>query len=363
MTTAADRRSTTTQWRRPTAATTTRATTTARTRRPRGPWRRRPWRRRPDGLMTEHRPSAKPKRWSKGRVRALAWVTGAATFLAGFGILGAAPKPSTANATDSSNRQKPPRQRIIVRKVTRRVVVVDPVVTAPVTYVPTTSGGRILHRRRHVVRRRNRPRPRRRLRHPHRPRRVRSDAGHHDLRTEARRRDAFRAMGTEVSLYGPDDDAFDEAFAAIGRVFETEERRFSRFRDDSELTAVNRLAGRWVPVSTPFERVVRLALDQASATGGLFDPTVLHAVMAAGYDRDFDEVLAGARGALASPRAVRTLERGRGAARRRPAAARGGPGPRRHREGVDRGPRRRGRSRCRSRVGAGRRRWRPRDRG
>ena len=108
-------------------------------------------------------------------------------------------------------------------------------------------------------------------------------------------------MGTEVTVYGPDDGAFAEAFAATRRVFETEERRFSRFRDDSELTAVNRLAGRWVPVSTPFERVVRLALDQASATDGLFDPTALHAVMAAGYDRDFDEVLDGARGALHPP--------------------------------------------------------------
>ena len=108
-------------------------------------------------------------------------------------------------------------------------------------------------------------------------------------------------MGTDVSLYGPDADAFDEGFAAIRRVFETEERRFSRFRDDSELTAVNRLAGQWVAVSSPFERVVRLALDHASATGGLFDPTVLHALMAAGYDRDFDEVLAGARGVLHPP--------------------------------------------------------------
>ena len=91
--------------------------------------------------MTEHRTSAKPKRWSKGRVRALAWVTGVATFFAGFGILGAAPKPSSANATGPSGPQKPPRQRVIVRKVTRRVVVVDPVVTAPVTYAPSTSTG------------------------------------------------------------------------------------------------------------------------------------------------------------------------------------------------------------------------------
>jgi hypothetical protein len=43
-------------------------------------------------------------------------------------------------------------------------------------------------------------------------------------------------------------------------------------------------------------RVVdRLALTQARRTDGLFDPTVLRAIVAAGYDRDFDEVLAGAR--------------------------------------------------------------------
>jgi thiamine biosynthesis lipoprotein len=35
----------------------------------------------------------------------------------------------------------------------------------------------------------------------------------------------------------------------------------------------------------------------------LFDPAALGAVVAAGYDRDFDELLAGARGALHPPRA------------------------------------------------------------
>ena len=41
-----------------------------------------------------------------------------------------------------------------------------------------------------------------------------------------------------------------------------------------------------------------LALDAARSTGGSFDPTVLDAMEAIGYDRDFDEVLAGARGVL-----------------------------------------------------------------
>jgi FAD:protein FMN transferase len=111
----------------------------------------------------------------------------------------------------------------------------------------------------------------------------------------------FRAMGTDVSLMGPDDASFAGACAAVEAVFTREEHRFSRFRDDSELSHVNRVAGRWTPVSAPFEALVGLALAQARRTEGLFDPTVLHAMVAAGYDRDFDEVLAGARGALHPP--------------------------------------------------------------
>ena len=42
--------------------------------------------------MTERVPRA--ARWSRRRVRALAWTTGIATFLAGIGILGAAPCPN-----------------------------------------------------------------------------------------------------------------------------------------------------------------------------------------------------------------------------------------------------------------------------
>jgi FAD:protein FMN transferase len=112
---------------------------------------------------------------------------------------------------------------------------------------------------------------------------------------------SFRAMGTDVSLTGPDDASFTRASEAVEAVFAREERRFSRFRDDSELTRVNLSAGRWTAVSAPFEALVGLALAQARRTDGLFDPTVLHAIVAAGYDRDFDEVLAGARGALHPP--------------------------------------------------------------
>jgi thiamine biosynthesis lipoprotein len=103
-------------------------------------------------------------------------------------------------------------------------------------------------------------------------------------------RRSFRAMGTEVSLIadpGADPAVFVVAFAKVASIFAREESRFSRFRDGSELTRVNRSAGGWAEVSAPFAAVVRLALDGARETDGLFDPTVLGALEAAGYDRDF----------------------------------------------------------------------------
>lgn len=119
------------------------------------------------------------------------------------------------------------------------------------------------------------------------------------------RRYAFRAMGTDVSIVGPrssDDATFLKASATVEAVFAREERRFSRFREESELSHVNASAGRWTQISSPFEELVGIALKHAERTDGLFDPAVLAAMVAAGYDRDFDEVIAGARGALHPPR-------------------------------------------------------------
>ncbi len=59
----------------------------------------------------------------------------------------------------------------------------------------------------------------------------------------------------------------------------------SRFREDSELSAVNRGAGSWVDVSWGFVTVLTACLDAARATGGLVDPTLGRAIKAAGYDR------------------------------------------------------------------------------
>lgn len=58
----------------------------------------------------------------------------------------------------------------------------------------------------------------------------------------------------------------------------------NRFRPDSEISAVNASAGRWVGVSWYFVAVLSAALRAARATGGLVDPTVGRAVRDQGYD-------------------------------------------------------------------------------
>ncbi len=97
-------------------------------------------------------------------------------------------------------------------------------------------------------------------------------------------RHAFVSMGTRVQLIAaPESDGRDVARALrrVRRIFAREDVRFSRFRPDSELSTVNAQAGEWVPVSAPFATLIRMALKAARDTDGLFDPTVLPALMAA----------------------------------------------------------------------------------
>jgi thiamine biosynthesis lipoprotein len=129
-------------------------------------------------------------------------------------------------------------------------------------------------------------------------------------------RSAFRAMGTDVSVLTPDDAPHAAVVATVRATFESEEQRCSRFRDDSELSRVNRAAGTWTEVSEGFEDLVRFALAQARATQGRFDPTMLAAIRAAGYDRDYGGLARGPVHAAGAPvpgggwRGVR-IERGR----------------------------------------------------
>ena len=74
--------------------------------------------------------------------------------------------------------------------------------------------------------------------------------------------------------------------------FEAWEQVLSRFRVDSELNRLNQRAGQWVRVSAALWDVMHLALVAARWTDGLFSPTILSALEAAGYDRTFDQIVA-----------------------------------------------------------------------
>lgn len=85
--------------------------------------------------MTER--ATRRTRWSRGRVRGLAWATGVATFLAGIGVLGASPMPERSRDRANASRTEWP--RVIVRRITRRVVIVEPAEPAPVSVVPAPT--------------------------------------------------------------------------------------------------------------------------------------------------------------------------------------------------------------------------------
>lgn len=103
----------------------------------------------------------------------------------------------------------------------------------------------------------------------------------------------FRALGSEclVRIVVADDDASgpDLLDRAVTRLAELE-GRWSRFRPDSELSALNAHAGAPVFTSTETATLVAMAIEAWRVTDGLFDPTVHDALVASGYDRTFEEL-------------------------------------------------------------------------
>ncbi len=114
----------------------------------------------------------------------------------------------------------------------------------------------------------------------------------------------FRAMGTtcRIAATGAADPGEPEAAIAAARdEIARCERSLSRFDPASDLSRVNAGAGEWVEVGAILSGALAAALRAREDTGGLYDPTVLPALMAAGYDRSFEQVVALPARAPASP--------------------------------------------------------------
>jgi FAD:protein FMN transferase len=94
----------------------------------------------------------------------------------------------------------------------------------------------------------------------------------------------FTSMGCEIIVSdGPSLDT-------VRALFDRRDSRFSRFLPTSELNRVNAAPLGVMLVSEDFASMLSLALDAASATGGLVTPAVGGAITAAGYDRDFADL-------------------------------------------------------------------------
>jgi FAD:protein FMN transferase len=97
----------------------------------------------------------------------------------------------------------------------------------------------------------------------------------------------FRALGTVASVLVTDPAARDTAAALLHAELAAVDTACSRFRDDSELSRLNRAGGRQVRISQLLTDALAAALDAAQATGGDVDPTCGRSLVSLGYDRDF----------------------------------------------------------------------------
>ena len=103
----------------------------------------------------------------------------------------------------------------------------------------------------------------------------------------------FRAMGCQIELWLEADEVTAvAAFDAVEKLFAENERALSRFSPTSELSRLNGRSGEWTPVSDLLWDVLEEALIWAAETDGLFDPTCLNALEAAGYAVSFEAMAA-----------------------------------------------------------------------
>ncbi|HEX2998164.1 MAG TPA: FAD:protein FMN transferase [Anaerolineales bacterium] len=97
----------------------------------------------------------------------------------------------------------------------------------------------------------------------------------------------FHAMGCEM-LAVVDGESTPSLLAQVPEWFEEWEQVLSRFRYDSELTRLNQTHEQPVRVSDTLWSVLQTAHNAERMTDGLVTPTLLDAIIEAGYDRPFD---------------------------------------------------------------------------
>ena len=93
-------------------------------------------------------------------------------------------------------------------------------------------------------------------------------------------------MGTDVLLTINSGSSLlktEAIFQRLWKEIEKFDKRFSRFRQDSEITQLNQNAGQWFVVSSELKELLKVTLEMAKKTDGLFNPFILPALNRAGY--------------------------------------------------------------------------------
>src|SRR5581483_4860920 len=98
----------------------------------------------------------------------------------------------------------------------------------------------------------------------------------------------FSVWGGVAVVATSEAGALEPAQQAVMEIVEAFDAACSPFRDDSELTAVNRAGGRAVKVGPVLFDAVAAALSAAMITDGRVDPTVGSALVALGYYDDIE---------------------------------------------------------------------------
>ena len=105
---------------------------------------------------------------------------------------------------------------------------------------------------------------------------------------------SFAAMNTDVEtiVWVPASDrtSGEKALLHVQEFFTEVEANLSRFKQESELSLLNRTGGFPFHASPLLFTAVTMAKEAAQMTGGIFDPAILPDLLAAGYDRSFEKL-------------------------------------------------------------------------
>jgi thiamine biosynthesis lipoprotein len=97
---------------------------------------------------------------------------------------------------------------------------------------------------------------------------------------------SFPCFGGSVAAWLAGRGDVEKALEEVRRLMESWHRRFTRFEAVSELSRLNADPARQVRVSNLLSRFVSAAIDAASKTDGIVDPTLVNEIEAAGYRED-----------------------------------------------------------------------------